>query len=249
MQDYGGFSAQPTVMIRGVGADRPEYENSAQIVNDGLALGDSIMTHFPLFDIEQVEVLRGPQATLYGKNALGGIVNIISRRPENRFEANAKVGGHTHRGINFGAALSGPVVGDRMLSRLSFVYDKERGDVKDPLSGKHIDGGETAAGRLVNVFNITDTLRADLQLMASRFKDNGMEAYTFPNRSNTPVLMGKKAATRDEIEQAAKAANAHDFITALPDGYRTTLGKRPVYPAARRKDWPWRASFYATPRC
>ena len=188
MQDYGGFSAQPTVMIRGVGTDRPEYENSAQIVNDGLALGDSIMTNFPLFDVEQVEVLRGPQSTLYGKNALGGIVNIISRRPENRFEANAKVGGHTHRGINFGAAFSGPVIADRLLSRLSFVYDKERGDVKDPLSGKHIDGGETAAGRLVNVFHITDTLRADLQLMASRFKDNGMEAYTFPNRSNTPAL-------------------------------------------------------------
>ena len=188
MQDYGGFSAQPTVMIRGVGTDRPEYENSVQIVNDGLALGDSIMTNFPLFDVEQVEVLRGPQSTLYGKNAEGGIVNITSHRPENVLAANAEIWANTHRGVRLSSALSGPVVEDRILSRLSFIYDREEGDVKNPLNGEYIDGGETLAGRLVNVFNITDKLRADLQLMASSVEDNGMEAYTFPNRSSTPVL-------------------------------------------------------------
>lgn len=145
-------------------------------------------TNFPLFDVEQVEVLRGPQSTLYGKNAEGGIVNITSHRPENVLAANAEIWANTHRGVRFSSALSGPVVEDRILSRLSFIYDQEEGDVKNPLNGKYIDGGETLAGRLVNVFNITDKLRADLQLMASSVEDNGMEAYTFPNRSSTPVL-------------------------------------------------------------
>lgn len=80
----------------------------------------------------------------------------------------------TSRGVRLSSALSGPVVEDRILSRLSFVYDREEGDVKNPLNGRYIDGGETLAGRLVNVFNITDKLRADLQLMASSVEDNGM---------------------------------------------------------------------------
>lgn len=215
MQDYGGFKAQPTVMIRGVGTDRPEYENSVQINQDGLALSDSIMANFPLFDIEQVEVLRGPQSTLYGKNAEGGMVNIISRRPDNEFEGRTMVEGTTFRGGSIEQVLSGALIEDKVLSRLSFKYEDEQGDKKNPFDGKRIDGTKNIAGRLVNVFHITDNLTADLQLQASRYEDNGMEAYTFLNGSNNkPTLNSSNNLYITETDAQAAILNiSYDMET------------------------------------
>lgn len=186
MQDYGGFNAQPTALIRGIGTDRPEYENSVQINYDGLSLSDAAMANFPLFDVEQVEVLRGPQSTLYGKNALGGVVSINSRRPTDISEFSTKIGAASHGGLSFETVLSGALVEDKILSRFALQYDKTDGDVLNPATGANIDGSKSLAARWINVFEISDNLTADLQLQASSFKDNGMEAYTF--RNGVPVL-------------------------------------------------------------
>lgn len=70
-----------------------------------------------------------------------------------------------------------------------------------------------------------DLKALDPRALSASFSCLFQDPYLFADTIEANIRMGKKAATRDEIEQAAKAANAHDFITVLPDGYRTTLGE------------------------
>src|SRR3546814_13088917 len=72
-----------------------------------------------LFDIERVEVLRGPQGTLYGKNAVGGVVNIITRQPTNELDGYflAELGGLGRR--QFEGAVSAPIIEDKLSARIA----------------------------------------------------------------------------------------------------------------------------------
>ena len=87
-----------------------------------------------LFDIERVEVLRGPQGTLYGRNAIGGAVNFINKKPTNEFEGEAKViTGDDGLQEEYGM-LSGPIIDGILAARLTGVKRERDGAIKD-LSG------------------------------------------------------------------------------------------------------------------
>src|SRR4030095_10201975 len=74
-----------------------------------------------LFDIERIEVLRGPQGTLYGRNAIGGAVNFINKLPTEEFEGEARVLAGSHELQEYYGVLSGPVIPDLMQARFTGV--------------------------------------------------------------------------------------------------------------------------------
>ena len=84
-------------------------ESPVQVVFDGVPLGSSSNFSSSLFDLERIEILRGPQGTLYGRNATGGLVNVLSKRPTDEFEgyASAPYGNFDKR--VFEGAAGGPV--------------------------------------------------------------------------------------------------------------------------------------------
>lgn len=113
-------SGAPVFSIRGVGF-RDYATNNAPTVGvyvDQVAYPFPVMTQGVLFDIERVEVLRGPQGTLYGRNTTGGAVNVVSRMPTETLEAGAFAEYGRFNAANFEGYLSGPI-SDRVRARLS----------------------------------------------------------------------------------------------------------------------------------
>ena len=92
------------------------------------------------WDVERIEVLRGPQGTLYGRNAVGGAINILYKQPTDVFEAAFKtihgdVGTQEYYGM-----VSGPLVEGKLLGRMNFSWRERDGFVRDIGGGEDIDG-------------------------------------------------------------------------------------------------------------
>lgn len=97
-------------------------------------------TYIPtLFDVERIEVLRGPQGTLYGRNAMGGVINIITRQPSDVFEAFGELsaGGHGQR--RYSAGLRAPLVKGRLFLGVAGLYDARDGYYSNGYNGKDYD--------------------------------------------------------------------------------------------------------------
>lgn len=131
------------LQIRGVGnvIDTGAGESSNALYVDGVFLPRPTMALLPAIDIERVEVLRGPQGTLYGRNATGGAVNIVSRAPSRTLEAGFDVGIGNYDNRQAHMYVSGPL-GDTIAVRLSAGYDHRDGFVRN-IMGPDYFGSET----------------------------------------------------------------------------------------------------------
>lgn len=131
-----GF-ATPT--LRGVGATGTAESAISTappigVYIDGVYMGSVVANLFDVIDVERVEVLRGPQGTLYGRNTLAGVVNIISKKPTNDFTARTKVGYGNYGRLEARGAVSGPIVEDILLARFGATYIERDGYVKNTFS-------------------------------------------------------------------------------------------------------------------
>ncbi|HEX7709821.1 MAG TPA: TonB-dependent receptor [Sphingomonadaceae bacterium] len=98
------------------------------------------------FDLERVEVLRGPQGTLFGRNATGGLIQIITAKPTNDLEGFLTLTGGSYGQFATEGAISGPI-GGGVRARLSFTTDNHRGYIKNDL-GRDLGGSKFYAARL-----------------------------------------------------------------------------------------------------
>ncbi|MGE0180050.1 MAG: TonB-dependent receptor, partial [Sphingomonas sp.] len=116
----------PNFSIRGVGLNSFAPNNSSPVAVhvDEVYYGYGVMLNFALFDIERVEVLRGPQGTLYGRNTTGGAISYLSRRPTREFEAGLTVGFGNFDNLQTEAFISGPL-GENISGRLSGTYRRQ----------------------------------------------------------------------------------------------------------------------------
>ncbi|MEM9484319.1 MAG: TonB-dependent receptor [Cyanobacteria bacterium P01_F01_bin.116] len=100
-----------------------------------------------LTDLERIEVLRGPQNTLYGRSALGGVVNVITRRPTNEYEFKGAASYGSYEDFESQLSVSGPIVEDELAFRLSGSYGTQDGFVENTFLNDDIDGGTAITGR------------------------------------------------------------------------------------------------------
>ncbi len=128
----GNFTSGVVVTLRGIGTDvtTSGADQGVALHMDGVYLGKSSAALLSFFDLERLEVLRGPQGTLYGRNATGGSINVISQRPHEEFEAFGDVlfGNYDH--LRLRAVINGPM-GDRVAARLTATWEERNGYVEN----------------------------------------------------------------------------------------------------------------------
>jgi iron complex outermembrane receptor protein len=119
--------------IRGIGTNAvlAGSDPSSAMYVDGVYLARPAMVFADFLDLDRLEVLRGPQGTLYGRNAMGGAVNLISRPPSNDFEASGRITVGNLQEIRAEARASGPLKRDKVMASVSFVRGARDGYVRD----------------------------------------------------------------------------------------------------------------------
>lgn len=197
------------ITIRGVGQVR-NGEAPVAVVIDGVQQFSANQITQDLFDIERIEVLRGPQGAVYGRNAIGGAINIVTRRPSNELEGRVQMGYGSGESFTGEAVLSGPIVEDRLLFRVAGAYKDFDGDIDSALYGTPVNGEQTKNVRLGLLAQINDSTTLDLR--ASRLDTkSGAAWYTMvsPGTSiNEPLPV-----TEDHIGHANRELS--DFSAKL----------------------------------
>jgi iron complex outermembrane receptor protein len=149
--------------IRGVGFN--DYSTSASstvgVYADEVALPYPVMTTGEFFDIERVEVVKGPQGDLFGRNTTGGQVNIVSKRPTKEFEGGITVGYASFQTFNAEGYLSGPF-SDRVRGRLAFTTTQSNEGWLESLTrpGDKLGELDKKAVRAILEADVTDNFNA-----------------------------------------------------------------------------------------
>jgi iron complex outermembrane recepter protein len=144
--------------IRGIGANVlfAGSDPSSAIYLDGVYLARPAMVFERFLDLDRIEVLRGPQGTLYGRNAVGGAMNLIPRPPTNDFQASARFTAGNFGELRADARMSGPLKRDRVMGSVAFMRGIRDGFVRDLEHPDHPLGGDdvtAARGQLRVVFD------------------------------------------------------------------------------------------------
>jgi len=115
------------VYMRGAGVQNPGFnasESPVGIYVDDIYHGRLASANLDLTDIERIEVLRGPQGTLYGRNTIAGAVKFITRTPEDEFWANGSVGGGEYDTTKYTASVGGPLIDGKLGGSIAGLYHR-----------------------------------------------------------------------------------------------------------------------------
>jgi iron complex outermembrane receptor protein len=126
------------VVIRGV-AEINNADSPLSIVVDGVPQNNQKQALMDLFDVQQIEILRGPQGSLYGRNAIGGAMIITSQPPTNNFRGYGQVDYGNGNAVNAIAAVSGPLIKDTLLFRVSADVKSSDGLIENAYLHANVD--------------------------------------------------------------------------------------------------------------
>lgn len=183
-----GSSNATNIYIRGVG--QPDalqtFDPAVGVYVDDVYYSRIRGTQFDLLDLERVEVLRGPQGTLYGKNTIGGALKLVSRKPDQTFRANGSVALGDYSQVEVKGGVSGPVVGDQLALGVSALFSKRDGYVHDPVLNRDYNDKNTWALRGALAYTPRDDFRIDVT--ADYSKDDAAMTVGQPLNSLTTLF-------------------------------------------------------------
>ncbi len=173
-----GASGMNAPVMRGIYANAMTMTTPVGLFIDGVPILSAVGFEDTLLDIERVEALRGPQGTLYGKNTQTGVINIITRQPDNEFrvKASADLGkmlsAEAGNGLKqaYSLNVSGPVEEDKLFFGIAGKFFQKDGFIKNTNTGDPEDDREHWFGRAQLRWTPSDQL--DISLVASKLQYN-----------------------------------------------------------------------------
>jgi len=178
----------PNFTIRGVGVNDYAINQATSVGSyvDQVYISSPAMMLFQMFDTERVEVLKGPQGTLYGRNTTGGAVLFISKAPTEEFEAEAELEVGSYGYYKAAGAISGPI-SDSVKARLAFDITNSDGYQTNLITGNKHGGIDRVSVRGIIDWQATDDL--DFRLKVNVGQDNSSL-----NSLTTPGTGGSKSS-------------------------------------------------------
>ena len=192
------------VTIRGQYSTR-DAESSFAYVVDGVLITNPNGFNGELFDIEQIEVLKGPQGALYGRNATSGAILVTTTRPGNEFEGRIGAGVGDDSLVKGNAMVSGPIIQDKLFGRLAVSYRDTDGQYDNKFTGDDDTGNyleeKNIRGRMI--WEPTDRLSLDA---TASYRDVEAGAINF-----NAIFALDQAAGFTGVPEFAEDVNDHNF--------------------------------------
>jgi iron complex outermembrane receptor protein len=212
-------SGNAFVVVRGVSQAR-NSESSVAVLVDGVLETNPAEFNKELFDIAQIEVLKGPQGALYGRNAIGGAIIIRTKEPSDELTGNVRLGYGNGTSFKAQAAMGGPVASsDTLKFRASVSYLDTGGFLQNQFLKEKADPAKDLSGRMRLLWQPNDTFKGDLRLAASRLETRALyfviprsdEANPFttfstpPDANNvtTPITLNNPGENNRDIFNAS----------------------------------------------
>ncbi len=176
--------------FRGVGASPNNPAVTTYI--DGVPQLTANTSSIELIDVEQIELVRGPQGALFGRNTVGGLINIASVRPaldRTQGEVSAGFGDHGLREARF--VLSAPLAANSAGFSLAGGYSEREGYATNPVTGHDLDGREASFGKAQLLFNLSKAWEARVILSGERARDGDYRLNDLLAVRANPTVMAR----------------------------------------------------------
>jgi iron complex outermembrane receptor protein len=206
------------VVVRGVSQAR-NSEPSVAVLVDGVLETNPAEFNQQLFDIDQIEVLKGPQGALYGRNAIGGAIIIRTKPPTDEFRGQVKLGYDNGPGERVQGAVGGPLGSSGLKFAASGSYYNTQGYIPSSFLGGDADPVNDRSGRLRLLYNPTDVFSADFRVAASKLRTqalyfviprdneaNPFASFTTPPDANdvtTPIRVNNRGENKRDLYTAS----------------------------------------------
>jgi iron complex outermembrane recepter protein len=189
--------------IRGIGTNAvfTGSDPSSAMYVDGVYMARPAMVLTDLLDLDRIEVLRGPQGTLYGRNAVGGALNVVTKIPTNDRQASARFVAGSYGTVRAAARLSGPIAAERVMGSVALLRGVSRGFVRDVDHPDHPLGGEDVSAA-----------RAKLRIATGRRTELALSGDA-SDQTPTPLTYAKVLAVKPGV-QVDNPASLHDVRTS-----------------------------------
>lgn len=202
---YGEFSpGQAIVSLRGISSadDGAGLDNSVALFLDGVYIGRNASINFDMFDLERLEVLRGPQGTLFGRNAIGGAINVVTAKPADEFTAKAGVTAGNQGILRYRGLVSGPL-SETVSGKLSATHRQHDGFVRNVVLNRDQQDENQTSVRGQLRFSLD---RAEWLLSADWMEDNRRDMGRTPIFDGAPVtaILAANGATRPRQNAASR---------------------------------------------
>ncbi|MBL4640054.1 MAG: TonB-dependent receptor, partial [Kordiimonadaceae bacterium] len=187
----GNGSTLSATGIRGIVAATRNigFESGMGVYIDEIYVGRPSAFNQNLDDIQQLEVLRGPQGTLFGRNTIAGAVNITTKKPSEEFEGRLKATVGDRGRANVSGFLSGPIISDKLYGKVSLYTVNRNGFVENAFDDENLSNEDRQGYRVSLVFQPSDTL--EVTLSADDMKERTNRLFTqFRSVDPTSPLAG-----------------------------------------------------------
>lgn len=211
------------ISIRGVSTPSLFAEPGVAFYVDDVYASGFVSYPARFYDIERIEVLRGPQGGLYGRNAVGGAVNVLSRQPGETFAASASATFASHERTELEGMVNVPI-GDKAGVRVAaWSVDQKEGDYFNPVTKRALDATEDTGGRMSFIARPTDTVTLSLVAETTGGVTPGTYLF-FPTAGETKSTVRRDTQPVNDID-ATRYSGKLEAETGL--GVVTfVLGKR-----------------------
>ena len=196
------------------------------MVVDGVTLPYPNSFTIPLFDIESIEVLKGPQGALYGQNAIGGAVVVTTRQPTNEFHGKLSASYGKADDTNQTGVISGPLIRDRLLFRAAAFHHSFGGDVRYAYSPRDREN------------YLDDNLaRLDLKFLASDSLTADLGVYYSKTHSGAEPLVPATLSPASGIPNVSTGALNSQLVLGQPNQDYHTHTRRDTLDGSLRLEW------------